>query len=66
MFGGVLMAGEYKRLDFSKLTFSDKEVTTEEALRDIVPFEWSDEVLQGKQEVHIVASEKCVKQEISS
>ena len=36
---------EYNTLDFSKLKFSDKIVTTEESLRDLVPFEWSEDFL---------------------
>ncbi len=61
MFGGMLMADEYKKLDFSKIVFSDKEPSMEEALKDVTPFEWSDAVLQGKQKVHIAVSEECVK-----
>jgi hemin uptake protein HemP len=48
---------EYKRLDFSKLNFSDKDITTEEALRDVVPFLWSEEVLQEEKKVIIKKTE---------
>jgi len=48
---------EYKRLDFSKLNFSDIVVTAEEALRDVNPFKWSDDVLQGKNKVIIQKTE---------
>jgi len=48
---------EYKRLDFSKLNFSDKVVTAEEALRDVNPFKWSDDVLLGKKKVIIQKTE---------
>lgn len=41
---------EYKRLNFSEVSFSDEQVTTEESLRDIHPFEWSKEVLAGRKE----------------
>ena len=44
---------EYPRLDISKLIFSDHSPTTQEALADIVPFEWSDEVLSGNKKVEI-------------
>jgi|GEM_PF-1239972 len=47
----------YKRLDFSKLNFSDKVVTAEEALRDVIPFKWSEDVLHGKKEVIIKKAE---------
>ena len=43
----------YKRLEFSKLNFSDKVVTAEEALRDVTPFKWTEDVLQGKKKVII-------------
>lgn len=43
----------YKRLDFSKLNFSDKVVTAEEALQDVIPFKWSKDVLQGNKKVII-------------
>lgn len=48
----------YRRLDFSKLSFSDKIVTTEEALRDVVPFKWADDVLQGKKKVIVKKTEE--------
>jgi len=48
---------EYKRLDFSKLNFSDIVVTAEEALRDVNPFKWSDDVLLGKKKVIIQKTE---------
>lgn len=47
----------YKRLDFSKLNFSDKVITNKEALHDVNPFKWSDDVLQGKKKVIIQKTE---------
>lgn len=44
---------EYRKLDFSKLTFSDKTMSSSEALKDVIPFEWSDEVLSGEKELII-------------
>jgi hypothetical protein len=43
----------YRHLDFSKLNFSDKVVTSKEALQDVIPIKWSDDVLQGKKQVII-------------
>ena len=46
-----------------------KIVSSEEALRDVVPIDWSDEVLSGKKKVTITNAtkeeERCVKLEIS-
>lgn len=38
---------EYKRLDLSKIKFG-KIISTEEALKDVEPIAWSDDVLAGK------------------
>ena len=62
-------AKEYRRLDFSKLKFSENIKSTEEALKDIVPIQWSEEILSGKKQVTITKAEKdfenkCVKLEI--
>jgi hypothetical protein len=61
---------EYKRLDMSKLVFADRIVPMEEALKDVTPIEWSDDVLSGKKKVVVTNAEKdyknrCVKLEIS-
>ena len=63
-------AKEYRRLDFSKLKFSENIISTEEALKDITPIQWSDEILSGRKKVTITKAEKdyknkCVKLEIS-
>lgn len=44
---------EYKRLNFSTLNFSDKEISSEEALKDVTPVTWAKEVLSGEREVII-------------
>jgi hypothetical protein len=62
---------EYKRLDMSKLNNRiSKIVPMEEALKDVAPIEWSDDVLSGKKKVVVTNAEKdyenrCVKLEIS-
>ena len=43
----------YNPTDLSKLNFSNNTVTTEEALKDVIPFEWTEEVLNGDKKVII-------------
>ena len=40
-----------RRLDFSKLTFSDKEISTKEALKDVEPFNFNKEKLEGNRKI---------------
>lgn len=59
----------YKRLDMSKIKFSGT-LSMEEALKDVTPMEWDQEVLDGRKKVSITKEErdhknKCVKLEIS-
>lgn len=46
---------EYKKIDFKQLLENKKItiVSSKEALKDVTPFEWSDEVLSGKKKVII-------------
>ncbi len=48
---------KYRRLDFSKIIFSDKTLSIKEALKDIISIQWADDVLSGKLKVFI--AEKC-------
>lgn len=41
----------YHRLNMSKIKFSDEPISTEEALKDVIPINWSDDVLTGKKKV---------------
>lgn len=43
----------YRRLDMSKLKFSDQPISMEESLKDITPMPWSDDILNGKKKVVI-------------
>ena len=44
----------YQRLDLEKLKSRiTKVITTEEALKDVVPMEWPEEVMTGKQKIII-------------
>ncbi|MEE0883721.1 MAG: hypothetical protein U0L59_00645 [Faecalimonas sp.] len=48
----------YRRLNLEKLQSRiTKVITTEEALKDVVPMEWPAEVMSGKQKVIITS--KC-------
>lgn len=46
-----------KKLNIKELTKNSKTISTEEALKDVVPFQWSEEVLSGKAKV-IISSKK--------
>jgi len=50
----------YRRLDFSKLKFRDKTVTSEEALQDVIPIKWSEKVLNGDRKVIISKFNKFI------
>lgn len=44
----------YRRLDFSKISSRNtKVVSSEEALKDVIPVEWSEDILNGKRKVTI-------------
>lgn len=45
---------EYRKLDMSKLKSRKRStISTEESLKDIIPINWNDEVLNGKKKVII-------------
>lgn len=59
----------YRKLDLSKLKFSGT-LSMEEALKDVTPIDFSDDILSGKEKITIAKAEKdydnkCVKLEIS-
>lgn len=43
----------YHRLNMSKIKFYDEPISTEEVLKDVIPINWSDDVLTGKKKVVI-------------
>ena len=49
---------QYKRLNLSKLNFSSRSISTEEALRDVIPIQWSNDIISGKKEVIIKGIDK--------
>ena len=52
-----LESTQYKSLDLSKLLYSGKVISTEEALKDVEPIEWSEDVLSVKKKVSITKAE---------
>lgn len=45
---------QYKRLDFNKIkNITNENISSEEALKDIVPIQWSEDILSGKKKVII-------------
>lgn len=60
----------YRKLNFSKLNFSDDTVSYEEALKNVTPLNISNEVILGKRKLQVTNAKKdcgnkCVKLEIS-
>ena len=60
---------EYRRLDFSKLNFSDNTISYEEDLENATPLKLANDVLFGQRKINITKAEKdyknkCVKLEI--
>lgn len=54
----------YNRLDLSTLTFKEDPTPFNEAIKDIEPFDWDQDVLDGKRKIRISkqpeGAEKCV------
>lgn len=60
---------EYRKLNFNKLKFGGT-LSMDEALKDVTPIDYPDEVLNGDKKVSITKAKKdyvnkCVKLEIS-
>ena len=60
---------EYRKLNFNKLKFGGT-LSTDEALKDVAPIDYPDEVLNGDKKISITKVKKdyvnkCVKLEIS-
>ena len=53
------MNPSYRRLDFSKISSRNtKVVSSEEALKDVTPVEWSEDILNGKRKVTVKKNSK--------
>lgn len=66
--GGVSMS-EYRRLDFSKLNFSDDVITYEDAVKKATPFDFTNDIIFGQKKINVTKAkkdydDKCVKLEI--
>lgn len=52
---------ETKKIDWSKINVrSAHEMSSEAALKDVVPFEWDDDVINGKKKVIIKKDGKSI------
>ena len=61
---------ECRRLDFRKLQFAETPVSYEDAIKNIMPFEISEKMLNCKQELQVTKAEKdyekhCIRLEIA-
>ena len=53
MNAAVIERKGYNKLDLNKLNYSDKTVSSKEALHDVIPVQWSPEVLNGEKKAVI-------------
>ena len=61
---------KYRKLNFSKLNFSDDVVSYEDALKKVTPLQISEEIILSNKKIHVTNAERdcdnqCVKLEIS-
>ena len=61
--------GEYRRLNFGKLNFSDDTISYDEALENATPFDFTNDIIFGQKKINVTKAEKdyddkCVKLEI--
>lgn len=61
---------EYRRLDLNSLNFSDDIISYEEALENVTPLKFTNEIIFGQRKINITKAEKdsdnrCAKLEIS-
>ena len=53
------VSNEYRRLDFSKIGQRiTKNISTNEALKDVTPIVWSKDVLEGRRKITITLPTK--------
>lgn len=57
------MTVKCSKIDFNKIAKNGKVISTKESLRDIVPFSWKKEVLEGNAKVVVTegGKENCAK-----
>ena len=61
--------GEYRRLNFGKLNFSDDTISYDEALENATTFDFTNDIIFGQKKINVTKAEKdyddkCVKLEI--
>ena len=61
--------GEYRRLNFGKLNFSDDTISYDEALENATPFDFTNDIIFGQKKINVTKAkkdydDKCVKLEI--
>ena len=49
----------YRKIDYSKLRFSEKYVSSEQALKDVEPIKWNDRIMSGSDKVIISTPKQC-------
>lgn len=47
-----------RRLNFSKLSFSSRSISTEEALKDVMPFNFDKDILDGNRKIIVTGCNK--------
>jgi len=52
-YAAVMERKGYNKLDLNKLNYSEKTVSSKEALHDVIPVQWSPEVLNGEKKAVI-------------
>ena len=53
---------QYKKLDLSKIKFFDVPLKFEDVIKDAEPFDFDDDVLQGKRKIRVAKIEMIVKE----
>lgn len=51
--GKIVMINASRHLNMDQLVFSSKPTSTADALEDIEPFDWDDDVIRGKRKVSV-------------
>ena len=51
----------YRKIDYSKLRFSEKHVSSEQALKDVEPIKWNERIMSGSDKV-IISTPKISKE----
>lgn len=55
---GAKMEMTVRKIDFKKLTFSKQPMTTAEAVKEVIPMRWPEEVCSGSRRVSMTHPQK--------